>query len=222
MNRNILKIIAVISMLIDHIGAFIFQNLNWLRLIGRLAFPIFAFFIAEGLKHTSNKRKYIVTLLIFAIISQIPYFLLKEWFKLNILFTFLTAILIIYLIETINRNFLLKTTSLTSIFVVLLLLELFSVIDYGIIGIILIMVFYFSKDKKTSLLYGAITLLVLSLYNAYLGNFTLYSFNQFIGLLSIPILSLYNNEKGKVNLKYLFYIFYPLHLLIIYIITLYV
>ena len=73
MNRNILKIVALVSMLLDHIGLFVFPGVVWFRLVGRIAFPIFAFFVAEGLKYTKNKKRYILMLLGCAFLTQIPY-----------------------------------------------------------------------------------------------------------------------------------------------------
>lgn len=220
MNRNILKIIAVISMLIDHIGAYIFPGAYWLRCIGRLAFPIFAFFIAEGMRYTRSRKRYVLTLLVFAIISQIPYGFLREFYYLNILFTFLIAIFAIFLIENYKKNETLYMIYLLLLGSVLLFVEFLNIVDYGIFGVLLILVFYFVKDKKLSLSLGAACLVLLTLKMMLFAGFTLRSTVQFLSILSLPLLYFYNGNKGKVNLKWLFYIFYPLHLLVILIITL--
>lgn len=220
MNRNVLKIIAVISMLIDHIGAYIFPDAYWLRCIGRLAFPIFAFFIAEGMRYTRSRKRYVLTLLVFAIISQIPYGFLREFYYLNILFTFLIAIFAIFLIENYKKNETLYMIYLLLLGSVLLFVEFLNIVDYGIFGVLLILVFYFVKDKKLSLSLGAACLVLLTLKMMLFAGFTLRSTVQFLSILSLPLLYFYNGNKGKVNLKWLFYIFYPLHLLVILIITL--
>ena len=220
MNRNVLKIIAVISMLIDHIGAYIFPDAYWLRCIGRLAFPIFAFFIAEGMRYTRSRKRYVLTLLAFAIISQIPYGFLREFYYLNILFTFLIAIFAIFLIENYKKNETLYMIYLLLLGSVLLFVEFLNIIDYGIFGVLLILVFYFVKDKKLSLCLGAVCLVLLTLKMMLFAGFTLRSTVQFLSILSLLLLYFYNGNKGKVNLKWLFYIFYPLHLLVILIITL--
>ena len=220
MNRNVLKIIAVISMLIDHIGAYIFPGAYWLRCIGRLAFPIFAFFIAEGMRYTRSRKRYVLTLLVFAIISQIPYGFLREFYYLNILFTFLIAIFAIFLIENYKKNETLYMIYLLLLGSVLLFVEFLNIVDYGIFGVLLILVFYFVKDKKLSFSLGAACLVLLTLKMMLFAGFTLRSTVQFLSILSLPLLYFYNGNKGKVNLKWLFYIFYPLHLLVILIITL--
>lgn len=220
MNRNVLKIIAVISMLIDHIGAYIFPDAYWLRCIGRLAFPIFAFFIAEGMRYTRSRKRYVLTLLVFAIISQIPYGFLREFYYLNILFTFLIAIFAIFLIENYKKNETLYMIYLLLLGSVLLFVEFLNIVDYGIFGVLLILVFYFVKDKKLSLSLGAACLVLLTLKMMLFAGFTLRSTVQFLSILSLLLLYFYNGNKGKVNLKWLFYIFYPLHLLVILIITL--
>lgn len=220
MNRNVLKIIAVISMLIDHIGAYIFPDAYWLRCIGRLAFPIFAFFIAEGMRYTRSRKRYVLTLLVFAIISQIPYGFLREFYYLNILFTFLIAIFAIFLIENYKKNETLYMIYLLLLGSVLLFVEFLNIVDYGIFGVLLILVFYFVKDKKLSLSLGAACLVLLTLKMMLFAGFTLRSTVQFLSILSLLLLYFYNGNKGKVNLKWLFYIFYPMHLLVILIITL--
>lgn len=219
MNRNVLKIIAVVSMLLDHIGAYFFPSCVILRIIGRLAFPIFAFFIAEGLKHTSNKKRYISTLLTCALISQIPYSFLHFWYNLNIIFTFLIAILVIYLIENYKKHFL-NIIFLILIAFVLIAFEIFGVLSYGIFGILLIIAFYFCNNKKSTAVFGALILLALAVEHLLLSNLDFSGYVQFFAVLTLPLLFLFNGKKGKLNLKYLFYIFYPLHLIIILIVQL--
>lgn len=207
-------------MLIDHIGAYIFPDAYWLRCIGRLAFPIFAFFIAEGMRYTRSRKRYVLTLLVFAIISQIPYGFLREFYYLNILFTFLIAIFAIFLIENYKKNETLYMIYLLLLGSFLLFVEFLNIVDYGIFGVLLILVFYFVKDKKLSLSLGTACLVLLTLKMMLFAGFTLRSTVQFLSILSLLLLYFYNGNKGKVNLKWLFYIFYPLHLLVILIITL--
>ena len=92
MSTFVLKIIACISMLFDHAGYIVFNGFSFFNYIGRLAFPIFCFQLAQGYTHTQNKQKYFIRLLIFALISQIPFSLfytaISQGFMLNILFTF--------------------------------------------------------------------------------------------------------------------------------------
>ena len=94
LGRNVLKLIAIIAMLIDHVGKLFFPHIIILQIIGRLAMPIFAFFIAEGFYYTKNKLKYFLTMLIFAVIAQIPYVFLFS--GLNILFTFCLSLILLF------------------------------------------------------------------------------------------------------------------------------
>jgi len=219
MNRNVLKIIAVISMVIDHLGLFLLPQMTWMRALGRLAFPIFAFFIAEGLKHTKSVKKYVLNLSLFAFISQVPYALLLNFYNLNILFSFLIAIGVIYLISIFNKHNIISIVGLLLTFTVLILVEVLGVIDYGIWGIMLILIFYFVKDSQIKLSLSLVPLLLMSLERCFLFGFSFASLNQLFSFVAILILAFYNNQKGRANLKYLFYIFYPLHLSVIYLIS---
>lgn len=215
LNRNHLKLIAIISMIVDHIGFIFFPDIYIFRVIGRLAFPLFAFFIAEGMYYTKNRKKYILTMLIFAIISQIPYMFFLR--RLNILFTFLFAMLIIYFNDITKRNnnvIYLIYYALTIILITTL--GLFGLIDYGIIGIILVFLLYkFKGNLKYQYLVILICMALLSVLMISIKESRIYGFVQLASLLTIPLIMLYNNNKGKVDLKYLFYLFYPIHLIIL-------
>ena len=223
LNRNQLKIIALITMLIDHIGIVFFSNMVAFRVIGRISFPIFAFVIAEGLHYTRDKFKYISRIFIFAILSQLPYTLLFQTYQLNILFTLFISIVLIIIAEKIKtskiRGDKILFTILTSVLMLfLLIIEPLNLYDYGIYGILVVMAFYFFRNNN-NIKFGAFVLLTLCYYfkNLYLNNwcFEFSVFVQNFSLLAILILLNYNNFKGKLNLKYVFYIFYPLHLIIL-------
>lgn len=217
MNRNYLKIIACITMLIDHIGWVLFPDIIWFRVIGRLSFPLFAFFIAEGIFYSKDFKKYVLRLLIFAIISQIPFYLIcrADGFMLNVLFTFLIAILLIKLIEYVKYDkaliFLIIIISTISLFV----LDLFQILDYGLYGVMLVLIFYFFREKKIKYLL-AIILMVINLgMKILLFGTDLFNLIQPVASLSLILIYFYNGNRGKYNLKYLFYIFYPAHLAIL-------
>lgn len=219
MNRNILKIIAVLTMLIDHIGMVFFSSIVWLRIIGRLAFPIFAFFVAEGMKYTKSRKKYLLTMFLFACLSQIPYiFITGSFIKLNILFTFIFAGFLIFLIEKvisgvgsdIGSLVLLALLAITTIF-----LGVFSALDYGLLGVLLVLAFYFIKHKVWRFVAAACILILITLKTVVLAGLTFNNIIQAFSLLSLILLAFYNGEKGNASLKYLFYVFYPLHLAVI-------
>ena len=218
MNAFHLKIIAVISMLFDHVGYFLNSgNFTFANYLGRLAFPIFAFQISEGYIHTKNLKKYLSRLGIFALISQIP-FMLFEYsigfdYTLNIFFTLFLGLLCIIAFDKLDNKFL----SLLIIFVLCFIGEYIKV-DYGYWGILLILLFFVFKNNKL-LMVLSFLLMCIYKYLPYLINYNFHYAYIIITIATftsiIPIL-LYNGKLG-LKTKYLLYIFYPLHLLILYI-----
>ena len=215
MNRNVLKMIAVLSMLVDHIGAYFFPNILVFRIIGRLAFPIFAFFIAEGWKHTRSKKKYFLTLCLFAIISQVPYYFLKGAIYLNILFTFILSLGIIYFIEMFKRHSISGMLGVAGVFLVSAIGSILGMVDYGLLGVLLPAIFYFINLKELKFFIAGLVLVLISLKSIIFSGVIFENFIQLFSLFSLVLIWFYNGEKGKINLKYFFYIFYPVHLGII-------
>ena len=230
-------------MFIDHIGAIIGREvfeawgLLWLyfvlRVIGRVSFPIFAFFIAEGWRHTSSKSRYALTLLAFAIISQpMYYFALNEnIFDLNILFLFCMSLIVLQLIDQIKKDKGLApfyTVLIAAVLLLIFILEALGIsMSYGIYGVLLTAAFYifYSADFRASRvwLWCVAALLMIGYWLMYFLISNQADFGSYLSLfalLSLPLLMLYNGEKGKHSLKWLFYIFYPAHILLIYLLTL--
>ena len=206
MSSFIIKIIAVIAMLIDHIGFVFFPDVLWLRIIGRLAMPLFAFQVALGFQHTKDRNQYILRMLIFALFSQIPFNMLLSVgelsFKLNIGFTFLFALLALYSLENVKPIW-----GKILCLVPLVIAAYFLNYDYYLYGIALVIIFYYTQKQPVLLI--SLFLSATILYFAYRQNEVL----LFTPLALIPIL-LYNGKKGP-GFKYFFYLFYPLHMLII-------
>lgn len=222
-----IKLIAIITMAIDHIGVFFFPNILVFRIIGRLSFPLFAWLIANGAYHTRSIKAYALRLFIAALISQFPYLyafrLVNEnFFRFNVIFTLLTGLLCIVIYKKVKNI----VISVYIIGLIALFAEFFN-FSYGVAGVLSIIAFYiFFKDLKKMLLtqlliYGGYSLLYLS--EAFsLGTFQEVYINlvpliQPLALVSIIFISLYNGKLGK-RVKYFFYIFYPVHLLLIYVI----
>ena len=242
LNRSILKWLALITMFIDHIGAvfgletFETWGVAWLyftfRTIGRLSFPIFAFFVAEGWYYTKNKKKYVLLLMIFAFISQpIYYFALNQnFFDFNILLTFLLSVLVMYILDTVRKNSSFSFMYYTFVFaigIIVVALTLMRMpISYGVYGVFLPVVFYafnHNEAKNSKIIMWIIAFLLML---AYWGlNFVALDktlFSSYIDLFSIfalVLLFLYNGQKGKGAPKYLFYVFYPAHILILFLIS---
>lgn len=199
-----LKCIAIVSMALDHTGAVLYPSQIWLRCLGRIAFPIFCFLIVEGFFHTHDVRRYMGRLGVFALISEIPYDLAfrgvpLEYDHQNVFFTLLIGIGMMVLLER-NREWPVKA-------VILLLAMWLAVLirsDYNFRGILLIFVFYIFHESRW-----------LAVTAGGLWNFLYQGVIQKYGVLSVLPLALYNGERGR-KMKYFFYIFYPVHLLLLY------
>ena len=183
------------AMLVDHVGRYLFP-LEILNIIGRLAFPVFAYQIGIGYQKTSSKKNYIKKLVIFGVISQIPYSLLREDFTLNILFTLLLGIFAIWSVE--KRKY----------FFFFIIIPLSFLVDFQIYGPAIILIFHFFKNKiHQSFLFLLTTLL----YSFYYGIPI-----QVFSLLALPII--FKPFLEIKTPKMLFYFFYPIHLAVIYLI----
>lgn len=238
MDRGRLKLIALISMLLDHIGLVLvwplYMDACWvdgvhmlgdsipekakalyalylaLRIIGRLAFPIFAYMVVEGAAHTRSLKKYIGRLLLFAVIAEVPYNLaltgrpFYPWAQ-NVLWTLAIAAAMIGALEKYapcwgqGRKGALCTAAVVGAAALAAVL-----CDGGLGGVLLIACMYlFKGDKRRWWLGCALSLCVLTALSMPIEIFA---------LLSLVLLDRYNGEKGREG-KYLFYVFYPAHLL---------
>ena len=143
LSGNNLKIFAAISMAIDHMGVILFPDAMLFRIIGRIAFPIFAFLISEGCRYTKNKVRYFFVMTLFAVVFQTFYALFTADMYLNIFFTLSFSILIIYSLQFFSDA--IKTKNVTKIIfsaatVILVIAcvyitEKYFLIDYGFWGV---------------------------------------------------------------------------------------
>jgi hypothetical protein len=219
--RELLKIIAIATMVIDHVGNILYPDLLYLRIIGRLAFPIFAYLIVLGVESTKKPRKYMATLLFFALISQLPYFLafgIQPFERLNILFSlFLSAVTIYFYNKRSPIAFLPLLLSIIlptegSYYVVLTAVGMKLLMDAPKIGALLLFALnlqfpFISSDIDTQIQ-------ILSLFALPL------IFLHIKGWLKKEILIPENSLAYTVR-KYAFYILYPLHLALIFLIKLF-
>ena len=237
LDGNTLKIIACVTMLIDHIGAAILLPLNQegvlpakmsyetfefiydaIRAIGRTSFPLFVFLIAEGFRHTSSRLRYALSLLVFAIISELPYdyaFYGKiHYANNNAIITLFLALITLWGSNEISKFFRKKKTSpfipLTFILILVFCtsqIAYFLKCDYKYFGIFLAMIFYFLKPMFPINIFAAYLLI------ASYGT-------EYLALPAFILILFYNQKQGKKlgRYKYLFYAFYPVHLILLYII----
>lgn len=202
-----LKIIACVTMLIDHIGLILFpQNLAF-RVLGRLAMPIFSYLIVNGVKHTRDVKKYLIRLSIFAIISQIPFSVMVSGklfsLNLNVFFTEAIGILAILCYEKVKDRPL--VFAVLPCMAISLLAE-FIKTDYGMYGVLMMLLFYIARDNKLLMILYQVALNVVYLT---LTNGT--SDIQYFSLFALIFICFYNGKEG-IKLKYLFYVFYSLHI----------
>lgn len=212
--------IALVSMVIDHIGATLFPSALWLRCLGRISLPIFAYMIAEGCRHSRNIGKYFLRIFVLGVLCQIVFFFVYETLYLSTLISFSLSILAISLLQRLyrekNKKNLLLYSLLCILFLFFMLFLLYPphfmdpyglVLDYGAYPFLIPIVLYFIPTKEWRILSMIPILFFLSLE---------FAWEQRFAFLALPILTLYNGQRGKVNLKYFFYIAYPLHLILIF------
>ena len=206
MSLFILKIIGIITMFIDHYHYIIGGPLI-LNIIGRIAFAIFAFSLVEGFFHTRDFKKYIGRILICALILQAPAIIFKLNYPVNIFFTLFFGLIIMKIYHSGKIHFLLKivlTGGLTYI-------AKKCNFDYEIYGILTIAIFNIFRGKKILIFFSFLILNIITVLKPEIFNLKEIQIYSMFSL--IPIFA-YNGEKGK-NTKYFFYLFYPVHFLML-------
>lgn len=231
LSGSTLKLIAITTMLIDHIGAVVIETgilhsydtnklmeivgteygKNWyildlfLRLIGRIAFPIFCFLLVEGFLHTHNVKRYFMNLFVFAIISEVPFDMavMNRGFSMkyqNVYFTLLIGLLTLIFLKRFEGQ---KLLQLLTVFLGCAAARLMKS-DYEVIGILMISCLYLlrSNRKKQFLVSGIIM---------FLESLTLFG----AAVLALIPIHFYSGEKGNTGNKYIFYWFYPVHLFLL-------
>lgn len=218
LSGNALKLIALISMTIDHIGVVMFPGNQIFRAVGRLALPIFAYMIAEGCRYTHSRPRYILTVFLVGVFCQAVYLLAERSVEQCILITFTFSILIICSFDLASKDKRYIPVMLCLIVFAYFIAEKlpsllpstdFS-IDYGFFGIMLAPLIYIGTNRPSRLVLTAVGLVFVALVRTP---------DQWLSLLSLPLLALYNGKRGFKMPKYFFYAYYPLHLGIIYIIN---
>lgn len=225
---NALKLIAAVLMVVDHGGLLFFPDVEIFRIIGRLAMPIFAFFIAEGCRYTRSRKRYFFTVFSLGAVCQIVYFVAMGDTYMNILLTFSLGILVVYALQDVKDAFaqLKRWPQIRSVLVLALLVGLAWFlnrkleIDYGFWGCMLpawasllhARGAYWTAmlDKLDNSKIHVLTMIPgLLLLWCDLGGLQGYS------LLAIPLLLCYNGKRGSRKFKYWFYLFYPAHLVLL-------
>ena len=232
LSGNTLKIIAAIAMLIDHIGVIFYPQNVPLRIIGRIAFPIFAFMLAEGARYTRNKRRHILMLGGLALTCQVVFTLATGSLLMSILVTFTFSLLLIYLLDAAKRAILSEDGRRTDRILLPLAFFLAAAaifwfcrrfeVDYGFVGCMVPVILSIPNTRglenappllrrldtvPARIPFSCLGILLVALE---FGAF------QFFSALALPFLLLYSGKRGNWHMKYFFYIFYPAHLVFLY------
>lgn len=211
-----IKIIAIITMLIDHIGymmSYLFyrdQEIRFIasifRTIGRISFPLFCFLLVEGFIHTRDLKKYGLRLFLFALISEIPYdYAFSREINLhsqNVFFTLFIGLCVMAMIKKYYHNYIAVAVSVAAGCGLSIVLST----DYSWMGILIITLLYYFRDDdiKKGIFAGAMMI------------YASLSFGYGMAVIALIPILLYNGKKGKNYLKYVFYWFYPVHIAILY------
>lgn len=211
LGRTSLKGIAVLTMLCDHMACVLLTDPQWgdlyrfMRMIGRVSFPIFCFVLVQGFLTTSDIRKYISRLFGFAVLSEIPFDLafsgcFFDWGSQNVIFTLLTGMLVLTGIEKFQTRVWLQGVICFGGCFAAYILNM----DYSYFGVALILIFYLFRENAVSK-YLFAALLIFSE-----GGMEVYA------MLALPICYCYQPQKREPAMpKYFFYLFYPVHLLVL-------
>lgn len=239
MSIFVIKLIAAASMLLDHTGMILFPDVLWLRIVGRLAFPLYALCIAEGFRHTRNRVKYFLRIFVLGAVCQVVYFFVSADPYLGILITFSLSILLLFLTdallctcqkqknpicslwERLFKHTLPRPAAVTLCALLfggalagIWLLSRAITIDYGMTGVLFpVLVYLGYSSRRTKLLGPYLGIAMLSC------NFEGAPTPRIWSLLALIPITLYNGKPGKYKLKYFFYIFYPAHLVVLYAIS---
>ena len=201
-------------MVIDHVGAILFPDQIWMRVIGRVAFPIYAYCLAEGFRYTSDYRRYLGRLALFAILSEIPFDLAFygvpfSFAHQNVFFTLTLGLILLWVLERCREQLLLCAGA----FAVLCFLAQALHMDYGAGGLLMVFAFYLAQ-QGTSPWIGWGIFVFINLFG-YAGGV------QWAAILALLPIGLYSGKAGKKKQRF-FYWIYPLHLLLLWIIEKYI
>ena len=194
-----LKVIAIVTMTIDHIGFYLYPEIEFLRIIGRIAFPIFAFLTAQSFRYTHNRNTYFIRMLLLGTLFTAVKFYFEPHSGANIFLTLGLGFGILYGLE--EKQYLMA--------IVPLVLGILIDVDYGFYGLLLVPLMYYFENK---LLY---VVPIMGVMTWYAKKYLYFSPLQYYAIISIIILLLYNRQPGYKKAKYFFYIYYPVHIIVL-------
>ena len=232
LTSNALHLLAMGLMLCDHLWLTMASGNEWMTCVGRLSFPIFAFLLSEGYFYTKNRKRYGLRLLLFAVLSEIPFNLMVGGRPIpppqqNVLWSFLICLVLIYWNESARlsgKRWLRVLVACGSVLAACLL-GILTLVDYVHGGILTVLVFYFFRDRNWKcflaqlVCLGFINLVMLAgpVFELSLPGMTISFPRQGFALLALIPIWLYRGERGSRSkaLQLSYYLFYPLHLFIL-------
>ena len=230
LNALDLKVLAMALMFCDHLWATLLPSQQWLTNLGRLAFPIFAFQIAEGYAHTHNFKKYLSRMFLFALISEIPFNLMTGGglinpFQQNVMFTFCLGLLLMRFLDRMRKKPLpLYLLAVAAALAGGYFLGMITFVDYYGYGILMLLTFYLLRDVRHG--WVGILIAMVLINGEFMGGLT-YSvsllgipvdfYQQSLAVLALIPIAMYNGQQGPHSpaIQYASYLFYPLHMLIL-------
>jgi hypothetical protein len=217
-----IKIAAILAMLLDHAGEFFWPQVIWLRWVGRLAFPLFAWLVANGVKHTQDEKKYLIRLVVFAVVSQWPYLwarqsLQPDFWGLNVLFTLALGLLAIWAVKSKANNW----GKLGFLFLICAAAVGLKM-DYGATGVLSVLASYVFFDSWRALVFSQAIIFSAGFWLVGIWNLAMpgqlkigiSGYNELLAPLAFLVIYFYDGKLGP-KAKYLFYVVYPLQFVII-------
>lgn len=196
--------IAMITMLIDHIGAVFYPEVTELRIIGRIAFPIYAFAVYIGYKHTRNVQKYIWRLFWIAVLSQLPFMAAFNHFSLNVVWTLWSALLVLLVLDKLPVRLL----GIPIVVVAGLVMEM-THMDYGMYGLLLVFLFRYFQGPVLVMAHLLLNVLYIYLHSSSIQMYSV------IATIGIAIAQYYNAGFRLKGPRWIWRYFYPAHLAVI-------
>ena len=221
-SREGLRCVAAATMLIDHMGVALFPGVLWLRCVGRLAFPIFAFFLAEGFRLTHSRRRYLLCLVLFALLAELPFDGMAggqwvDWSRQNVLWTLALGLCAMACVQRAPREPGLAFLAWLSAAAGCCLLGELLNTDYGAFGVLLCLLFYCTDGLRGRFWVcgGIFFLMCYGFRFVFLPGIPVPL--EALGLLAFPLLAVYRGRRCTWHPlgRYGFYWFYPLHMLLL-------
>lgn len=207
---RMMQVVAMITMLVDHIGALFFPETSLFRIVGRIAFPLYCWFLVQGYRYTRDHKRYMLRLLWLACLSQVPYSLAMQTWELNVIFTLLLSLVGMYVMDRVQS----ENRKVALIACVLAAATLIPM-DYGLYGVLLIFVFRYLEQWKMIAGHLLVNLIFTVLYGSgYLIQ--MYSLiGTFLIVYPLPL-------RFEFHYRWLYRSFYPVHLLLLFLIYMWI